>query len=139
MDPETILVDPSLPAASTMDSTVLLSQLDAASVSDSYAAASYASDSYAAASYASVSDSYAAESKSDVGAEESGTNEDQDQDLEDQDLEETDTGSTVSSVVAADSYRSSCAITLKIRLKWESLVKVKVSLFRPRQELRRYA
>ena len=131
LDPETILVDPSLPAASTMDSTVLLSQLDAASVSDSYAAASYAS----------VSDSYAAESKSDVGAEESGTNEDQDQDLEDQDLEETDTGSTVSSVVAADSYRSSCAITLKIRWKWESLVKVKVkvSLFRPRQELRRYA
>ena len=100
LDPETIFMDPSLPAAATMDPIIspiqsgvdeaLEAEVDAIVTSDAIVAADDDN-----AENDNIND---AASKSDAGAEESGNNAD--------DQEETDTGSTISSVVAVDSYRS---------------------------------
>ena len=82
LDPLTILVDPCLPAASTMESVLVstpTNKQDQNSIKDNYAN-----------DYANKDD--------DLGAE-YGTR------IIIDDQEETDTGSTVSSVVAADNYK----------------------------------
>ena len=77
MDPKTILVDPSLPAASTMESAIISTRTTTTADPVSFENSSAVKD--------------------DVEVGDYGTNID--------DQEETDTGSTISSVVAADNYK----------------------------------